>query len=170
MDLIISMNTIGDRLKKIRKSRGKSQAEIAAIIEADQTYISKLEKNNIQGGLKAHELLLIAEALEYDPFVFIGKMSLEKGDLKRKNSQGINDLIKTIREQEITIQNMKRIIESNDTDELSLRMSNNPHLKAIVQQLISCPDHLLERIIAYMTGIQDGIESTQKKRSGSKTA
>lgn len=95
------MAILGKIIREARKSRGKSQDYLANLIGRDQTYISKLEKGKLEGGIKGDELLKIAEVLGYNPYVFTGEISLEDGDLTQfdvffKNAD-YNDLQHIIR-------------------------------------------------------------------------
>ena len=61
-------------LKKLRKEKHLTQAELAAKVGVDHTYISKLElTRNIEMGLRPSENIVekLADALDTDPEVLL---------------------------------------------------------------------------------------------------
>lgn len=65
------MSTPGLRLKALRKEKGLSQVQLAAIVRVDQSTISDIEN---EGGLSAENLMRLCEALQTTPqFVMRGK-------------------------------------------------------------------------------------------------
>jgi len=153
----------GKLLKEARKSRGKSQAVLAVIIGADQTYISKLEKDKIQGGIKGDELLKIARELKYDPYVFLGEMSFAEGDLgHRKRIDEVKALRETINRLE------KKIKLPEKLDPIAERVMINQPLHDLVELIQFWDATMIRRFmdIAYgfVTGKQYSDDHARAKK------
>jgi len=154
----------GGLLKQARESRGRSQSMIADVISADQTYISKIEKNKLLGGIKGDELLRIAGFLQYDPYVFIGKLSFEEGDLKTKaNQPKLNEIAEMVSRLD------EKISPPEDIDELANRVTLKPELRKIVAMIAYEDSTLLRRIFDRLAGWLEMFKETEedrKKRAG----
>lgn len=138
-------------LKQARKSRGKSQAELAGLIGKDQTYISKIEQNKLDGGIKGDELLSIAKSLEYDPYVFSGELDLNDGDLRgRGQEQTLSALVRKVSELEMKVRPIEEI------DPIAERVVNDTLLKRIVMRLLR---HRSEfpRIMGYLDRLEEEV-------------
>ena len=143
----------GELIERARKLRGRSQAYLADVLKVDQTYISKLERNKLQGGIKGDELLSLARELEFDPYVFSGEIAFDTGDL-RKHPR--TDELKTIRE---TVQKIETRIFPTKTDrdsELVDKIVNTPLLRDLMELVQHSEPVQLQRFkdiaFGYMAG------------------
>ncbi len=141
------MPIAGSILTAARKSRGRSQEEIAAAIGRKQAYVSKLERDDIAGGIKGDELLSLAEYLHYDPHVFSGDLSLEDGDLRGKDQEKV--LTSLVRE----IEELKtRIRPAEERDPVAEKVAANQDLRDIARQLMFLDSIKLREISAVVFG------------------
>lgn len=72
---------IGNRLRMIRENLGKSQAEIAEILEVSDDHYRKLESGN--AGLTIEKVRLMHERLSVDPSYLLVGDRMEEFDLDR---------------------------------------------------------------------------------------
>lgn len=152
----------GKLIELARKSRGKSQADLAKIVNSDQTYISKVEKNKLKGGIKGDELLEIAKALEYDPLVFLGDISLDEGDLKGKKQ---DSEIRALRKEIAELKNKVRPIEK--LDKVAERVMINQDLHDLVEMIQFGDAGMLRRFRDIAYGYVSGArEEVQSKKEG----
>ncbi|HXB64112.1 MAG TPA: helix-turn-helix transcriptional regulator [Solirubrobacteraceae bacterium] len=77
------LQEIGSRVRAIRTQRGVSQAQLAHVLEVDESTISKIEKG--KRGLAAGELALLCEHLQIrtDDFLFGERDTAPSGVLLR---------------------------------------------------------------------------------------
>lgn len=72
------METLGERIRRLREAKGYSQGELGRLIGAGQSTISTLEKD---GRTKRPDLILLAHALGVDAYYLkMGVESLLCGD------------------------------------------------------------------------------------------
>jgi len=145
-------------VKRARESRGKKQYHLAEVIGADQTYISKIEKNKLQGGLKGDELLKIAEYLDYDPYVFLGELSFKQGDLKlqtqRADMQKLYDKMAMLE---------RKVRPTKEVDPLAERVISNRTLRELVDRVKFWEERMLQRLIDIAYGLEKGREFNREK-------
>ena len=141
----------GEMIKKIRESRGKNQQDLAEKIDKSQGYIAKLENNNITGGIKGDELLIIAEYLEYDPYVFSGKLSLTDGDLTNTGYK------KTITELIREVHDLREKYNQENEEGLVNRIKNNPELRRLFSRIQDWPADKIKELTALAHGYFSGI-------------
>ena len=67
-DLVKFKKTIGQRIKRIRKSRNLNQEEFGSLIGVSKQYISSLEKGNVN--LTTDKYVEYAEAFGINPYEF----------------------------------------------------------------------------------------------------
>lgn len=147
----------GDKIRLARKSRGYSQEDIAKAIGRDQSYISKLEKQQIDGGIKGDELLVIAKLLQFDPFAFSDEMTLEEGDLRtRTNDSALSALTRRIDELSA------RVTPTKDQDPIAERVMVNHALREHVQLVQFLDARMLEKISAMVYGYLQGQRDDDK--------
>lgn len=65
------MHRFGHNIKRLRKQKGMTQAELAKRIGKDSSYISKLENNETKGNFET--LSDIARALDVSIYELLGK-------------------------------------------------------------------------------------------------
>jgi transcriptional regulator with XRE-family HTH domain len=143
----------GELIKQARESRGKSQQDLAERIGKSQGYIAKIENNGTKGGIKGDEILFIAEYLEYDPFVFIKRMSLKDGDLRNTGyKETISELIKEV-------YSLREKYNPTDESNLARAISEKPALKRLILMAQKWPEDKIKRItdlaFGYFSGIMD---------------
>jgi transcriptional regulator with XRE-family HTH domain len=144
----------GALLKEARIRRGFSQRDIGRMLGKSQNYISKLENDAIAGGIKGDELLTFAETLEFDPQAFVGKRSLEDGD-KRVNpgETDYRDLI-------ATIENLRRMLPSTQSDRIAERIRADRDLRRIFEAIAfrdgKVKTLVVERLIGWIEGYSEG--------------
>ncbi len=121
----------GRLLKEARESRGgTSQGAVAEAIGCEQSYVSKLENDKMQGGIKGDELLKLARFLNYDPHVFSGELSFQDGDLRNaEERKTLSMLVAKIAELE------SKVAPAHDTDPLFERIQSNRELRELVDSI-----------------------------------
>lgn len=140
----------GELIKQVRESRGRSQHELAEIIGKSQGYIAKLENDSMKGGIKGDELLLIAEYLEYDPYVFIGRLSLKDGDLRNTGYK------KTISELIQEVYSLREKYNPANEDQMARIINEKPALKKLFLMVQKWPEEEIKRMTALAFGYFSG--------------
>lgn len=139
----------GDIIKRARRSRGRSQEALAEVVGADQTYISKIEKDKIQAGIKGDELLAIATFLEYDPYVFSGEIPLRDGDLrKREQLPEMSELLRRMEGVE-TVVREKIPAAAKEDPEYELLVQRR-ELREVIRKLSTWPVERVMQVIGYV--------------------
>ncbi|MBN2534600.1 MAG: helix-turn-helix transcriptional regulator [Spirochaetales bacterium] len=151
----------GEIIKQARESRGKSQHDLAEIIGKSQGYIAKLENNNMKGGIKGDELLLIAEYLEFDPRIFNGRISIKDGDLKYSGyKQTISELIKEVH-------SLRGKYNLDYEDDLVMSINKKPALKKLLLMAQKWPEEKIKRMtdlaFGYFSGVMDREEDQDQE-------
>ena len=99
------MNTVGDRLKKLRKEHKFTQEQIADYLNFNQGQITKLEKN--KRNLKMSSLNKLCELYQCSPeYILESKGKYSKPNLKVRTDNKDMDLT-TIAEMNKIIMNLK---------------------------------------------------------------
>ncbi len=157
----------GELLRQARESRHRSQAAIADVLGVDQTYISKLEKNKLQGGMKGDELLALARELEYDPHVFSGAVSFEDGDLRRHPR---TDDLKELKESVLRLEAKVNPRRSTKDQQLCDRVLGNEPLRDLVELVQFFEAGTLRRFTdmayAYVAGTREGAAAKSSEELG----
>ena len=80
------METIGERVKRIRISKGLQQKDLAALMDINRLTITKIENGNHQGNFELIKKL--SEALEVSADYILTGKRYEKEHIKELNDEG----------------------------------------------------------------------------------
>ena len=77
------METIGERIRRVRKEKGLTQNELGASFGGDKMLICKYEKNKVKD-IPLDNIVAMAHALDIHPGYFLGMMDLEEAKASRR--------------------------------------------------------------------------------------
>ena len=95
--------SFGETIRKLRKERGLTQAELAEVIGVDESYVSKIETGRLTYTPSEETLRLMAHALGADVLEVLGLAKKAPQELRElAGSQPARQFLEMVREQQLS--------------------------------------------------------------------